>query len=199
MAPLPALPDPLPASTGSLAAHLTVARSHADGSAHLPAVYAALLHHPALARSVAALGEQIRFQGVLPDDVRELVVLRYSARFGYDYEWAHHQRPAALAGIRPETLALLGAATGPQFQSGPDGTTDPLVIPAGLRSDQQAAIRATDAVCEGEEIPADVQDLLIAAHGVAGVVELVVTCGLYAIMGYTVRSFDVQLEDRLQS
>lgn len=181
MAPLPKLPDPLPESTRALADHLTAARSSSEGSAQLAGVYATLLHNPDLAARIAALGEQVRFGGVLPDDVRELVILRYAARFGYDYEWAHHQRPAAIAGLPPTAVAALRA--------------DP--VPSGLRVDQQAAIRATDAVCDGVAIPIEVQEVLMASHGVAGVVELVVTCGLYAIMGYTVRSFDVQIEDRL--
>jgi hypothetical protein len=48
---------------------------------------------------VGALGEHLRFHGVLPDAVGELVILRFAARQRYGYEWSHHQRPAKLAGI----------------------------------------------------------------------------------------------------
>jgi 4-carboxymuconolactone decarboxylase len=179
MSRLPELPDPLPEPTRTVAEQLTAARAYSDGHAQLPAVYAALLHHPLLAARVAALGEQIRFSSVLPDDVRELVILRYSSRQGYDYEWAHHQRPAALAGLHPKQVRGVASAG----------------VPGDLRGDQRAAIRATDAICDGVSIPADVQQELIASHGADGLVELVVTCGLYAIMGYTVRSFDIRLEE----
>ena len=178
MAVLPELPNPLPDATQAIADHLVAVRSHAEGSAELAGVYAALLHNPALADRVAALGEQIRFTGALPDDVREVVILRYAARHDYDYEWMHHQRPAALAGLQDSQVAALRLPA----------------VPVDLRDDQQAAVQATDAICDGVAIPLDVQDILVAAYGEAGIVELVVTCGLYAIMGYTVRSFDVPLE-----
>ena len=177
MAPLPPLPpDPPPAQAEAMAA-VAAARSHSDGSPELATVYQALFHQPALAPQVAALGEAIRFHGRLPDDVRELVILRYSARQGYGYEWSHHQRPAALAGIDAATVAAVTR----------------LEIPESLRADQRAALRAVDAVVAGESLPQDAQELL----GPDRSVELVVTCGLYAIMGYTVTSFDVPLEPHL--
>ncbi len=46
-------------------------------------------------------------------------------------------------------------------------------------------------------IPAEVQDRLLAAYGEAGVVELVVLCGLYATMDYMVSAFDVPIEEGL--
>jgi hypothetical protein len=62
-----------------------------------------------------------------------------------------------------------------------------------------AAVHATDAICDGHSIPADVQDAVISAYGPAGIVELVVTCGLYAIMGYMVTSFDIGVEADVQA
>ena len=37
----------------------------------------------------------------------------------------------------------------------------------------------------------------MAAYGEAGVVELVVLCGLYATMGYVVSAFDIPIEEGL--
>ena len=44
-------------------------------------------------------GEQLRFHGVLTDDVSELVILRFAARNRCGDIWSHHQHPASLAGI----------------------------------------------------------------------------------------------------
>jgi hypothetical protein len=66
-----------------------------------------------------------------------------------------------------------------------------------LRDDRRAALAATDAVAGGRSISSEVQRRFVAAHGEAGVVELVVLCGLYAIMGYTVTAFDVPIEQGL--
>ena len=43
-------------------------------------------------------------------------------------------------------------------------------------------------------IPAQVQQRFVDAYGNAGIVELVVLCGLYGIMGDMVTAFDIELE-----
>ena len=181
MAELPPLPVDLPADTRAAIERNTTARAHADGHPRLAEVYAALFHEAGLAERVSALGEQLRFHGTLPDDLRELVILRYAVRAGLGYEWSHHLRPAELAGIdRAAVDALTEGA-----------------IPSGLADDRRAALLAVDAGVEGRSIPAVVQATVVAAHGTAGIVEVVGLCGLYALMGYVVTSFDLPLEDHL--
>lgn len=179
MAPLPDPYDDLDDDARAEWERMAGARSHADGKPQLADVYVRMFNNPGLAEKVGALGEQIRFAGVLPDDVRELCILRFSARRRYGYEWAHHIRPAHQAGID-------------------DGTIDAVTqgqLPEDLAADRVAALRAVDAVADGRSIPADVQDALVAAFGVAGTVEVAVLCGLYGIMGAVVTAFDVPVED----
>ena len=178
------LPDP----TATLEGHardvfdqMASVRSHADGRAHLGDVYVRMFNNPGVATKVGALGEQLRFQGVLPDEIRELVILRYSARQGFGYEWSHHQRPANLAGIREDVIDSLTAGNVPETL--PDAT--------------RAVLQAVDAVAAKRSIPADVQQRIIDAHGVEGVVEVVALCGLYAMMGYMVTAFDIPIEEGL--
>ena len=150
------LPDPTAGlSTADRKAfdHMAGARAGAEGRAALGDVYVRMFNNPAVARAVGALGEHLRFAGVLPGDARELAILRYAAGQGFGYVWAHHRGPARQAGI-------------------PD-----------------------DAVAARRSIPAEVQDRLEGAFGRPGVVELVALCGLYALMGYTVTAFDVELEE----
>jgi alkylhydroperoxidase family enzyme len=160
---------------------MAAVRAHAEGRQGLGEVYVRLFNNPPVAEKVGALGEHLRFHGVLPEDVRELVVLRYAARQRFGYVWSHHQRPARLAGLDEASIAAM--TTGE--------------IPDGLRDDQQAALRAVDAVVAHESIPGDVQRRLVAAHGAAGAVEVVALCGLYAIMGYAVCAFDIPVEEGL--
>ena len=181
MAPLPDLPDPLPADVIQEMDRMAAVRSHVEGTEQLGAVYKTLFHNPELAHLVGSLGEAIRFRGELPGDVREIVILRYAVRAGFGYEWSHHQRAARQAGLEPATTRQLVAGA----------------IPAGLREDQRAAVIAVDAIVAQEPIPVAAQDVLVAAFGLPGVVELVVTCGLYAIMGYTVTAFEVPLDPGL--
>jgi 4-carboxymuconolactone decarboxylase len=176
------LPDPVDALDGpdrEAAARMAAARAGADGRAALAEVYVSMFNNPAVARAVGALGEQIRFAGVLPDDARELAILRAAARQGFRYEWSHHVRPARLAGIPDEIIAALAGEA----------------VPDGLAPERRAVVEAVDAVVAQRSIPADVQERVVAAFGLPGVVELVVLCGLYALMGYVVTAFDVEVEE----
>lgn len=181
MAALPPLTEAQLAASRAEIEHMAAARSHAEGTGQLGNVYLTLLHNPALAVQVGKLGETIRFHGVLPDDVRELVILRFAARRRYRYEIAHHYRAATLAGLDDETIRELLR----------------LEMPLNLRGDQVAAIRATDAISADQSIPANDQNTLTAAHGDAVIVDLVVCCGLYSIMGITTVALDVPIEDHL--
>jgi alkylhydroperoxidase family enzyme len=175
------LPDP----TADLAGEdrtafdaMAAARAHADGRPALGEVYVRMFNNPAVAVAVGKLGEHLRFHGVLPDDVRELVIVRYSAGQRLWYEWSHHQRPARLAGISDEVVAAVTSGALPD--SLPDAT--------------RAALEVVDAVAARRSIPVSVQERVVDAHGTAGVVEVVALCGLYALLGYTVTAFDIPIE-----
>jgi 4-carboxymuconolactone decarboxylase len=181
MARLPDLGPELPESARAVMERMAATRAHAEATAHLGGVYLALFHDPGVAEKIGDLGEQLRFHGVLADDVRELVILRYAAGMRFAYEWSHHQRAARQAGLDEPTIEALAAGE----------------VPASLRSEQRAALAAVDAVIATESIPAEVQDVLVERCGPAGAVEVIALCGLYAIMGYVVTAFDVPLEEGL--
>ena len=122
--------DRLDGEDKALFDRMASARAHAEGRAGLPEVYVRMFNNPALAGKVGALGEHIRFHDTLPDEVRELAILRYAVRQGSGYEWSHHQRPAELAGLSADTIAELTAGD----------------IPATLPDVSSAALRAVDAV-----------------------------------------------------
>ncbi len=178
MAPLP---DPRPhvdAETMAEMQRVADARSHAEGRAELGAVYVGMFNNPGVARAIGTLGERLRFEGTLPDALREMAVLRYAARAGLEYVWAHHVRPAKLAGLSEGLIARLAAPA----------------VPTGLDPTDRAVVEAVDHVVENHEIPDSVQRVLIEAIGVAGVVELVAVCGLYALMGHMTTAFAIQPE-----
>lgn len=175
------LPDPTENLTGAdLEAfnHMASARAHADGRAQLGDVYVNMFNNPGVATKVGALGEHLRFHGVLPDAMRELVILRFAVRQGLAYEWSHHQRPAKLAGLSDDVIAGLTAGD----------------VPESLPDASQAALEIVDMVVACKSIPADLQARFVAAHGEAGIVEIVVLCGLYATMGFMTAAFDIAVE-----
>ncbi|MDM4719352.1 carboxymuconolactone decarboxylase family protein [Micromonospora sp. WMMA1363] len=175
------LPDPTERLRGDDRAayeRMADARAHADGRATLGDVYVRMFNNPGVAVKVGALGEHLRFHATLPDDVRELVILRFARRCGLSYEWSHHQRPARLAGVSPTTIDRLASGE----------------IPDDLPDATRAALEVVDAVVAARPVPGDVQDRFVAAHGTAGIVEVVALCGLYSLMGYMVTAFEIPLE-----
>jgi alkylhydroperoxidase family enzyme len=178
------LPDPRPHAspvTRKEMERMAAVRSHAEGRAALGEVYVAMFNNPEIARRVGELGEQIRFHGSLPDEVREISILRYAGRRRLAYEWAHHVHPARLAGVSEEAIAALAKPEPPD----------------GLEPVQRAAVEAVDSVVAGGEIPAATQRTLVDAVGEAGVVDLVALCGLYALMGYMTGAFAIEIEPGL--
>jgi 4-carboxymuconolactone decarboxylase len=175
------LPDPTDTLTSNERAAydaMAATRAHADGRAALGEVYVRMFNNPGVAMVVGKLGEHLRFHGVLPDDVRELVIIRYSARQRLGYEWAHHQRPAQLAGVADEVVAAVS-----------DGA-----LPSSLPDSTRAALEAVDAVVAHHAVPESVQQRVVDAHGAEGIVEVVALFGLYALMGYMVTAFDIPIE-----
>ncbi len=181
MATLPDPTDTLEGRDREIYDHMAAARAHAEGRSQLGDVYVRMFNNPGVAAKVGALGEHLRFHGSLPDDVRELVILRYAVRQDSGYEWSHHQRPAKLAGISQDVIDELTAGK----------------IPNALPDSSTAVVEAVDAVVAKQSIPDDVQQRIVDAHGVGGVVEVVAVCGLYAIMSYMVFAFDIEVEEGL--
>lgn len=178
------LPDPtssLTADDRALYERMASVRAHAEGRSTLGEVYVRMFNNPGVAATVGALGEHLRFHGVLPDDLRELAILRYSSRSRFGYEWAHHQRPARIAGLSDEVIDQVTRGE----------------VPGGIDGAARAVVEAVDAVIEHRSIPDHVQQRIVDSHGTAGAVEVVAICGLYAIMGYTVTAFDIAVEDGL--
>jgi alkylhydroperoxidase family enzyme len=63
-----------------------------------------IANHPALYRRWLGLGSELLTAGVLPADVRELVILRVALNTRCDYEWRSHWGAAVASGLAPAFL-----------------------------------------------------------------------------------------------
>jgi 4-carboxymuconolactone decarboxylase len=61
--------------------------------------FPALLRIPELAERVRALGDYVRFEGTLPQPLRELAILVVARFWSAQYEWYAHSRHAVKAGL----------------------------------------------------------------------------------------------------
>jgi 4-carboxymuconolactone decarboxylase len=171
------LPDPMAAPTAAAAdlyRQLAAKRGRIDG------MYRTLLNHPELTRYVSDLGTYLRFgSGSLPGDLRELTILWMARQLNAPYEWVKHVPPAEAAGLSEELIEAI--RTGREKEA--------------LTETQKTVIDAAGCVLARHSIPQSLQDLLIAALGLEGLIELVVLCGFYQMIAGVIFAFDVPLPE----
>jgi 4-carboxymuconolactone decarboxylase len=136
-----------------------------------------LLHSPPVAEGWNALLGALRSRTTLPDDVRELVVLRIAVLNGAAFEWTSHEPIGRRAGLDDARLAALREA---------DTAADPGWTPL-----QRAVLAFTDASTRGVAVPDDVFAAVRALLDDRGLVELAVLAGGYAMVSRVLVAFDV--------
>jgi alkylhydroperoxidase family enzyme len=141
------------------------------------ALYRVLANNPVMLRSYAHLAKTVRYDAGTPRALRELVILRIAQLCGSEYEWQHHRRMAADAGVSDEQVAALGeAASSPLFDDA-----------------QRAAIRLAE---EQHELRVSDETVaaLRAAVGDAATVELSLMAGLYEAVARMLQAFAIEVE-----
>jgi alkylhydroperoxidase family enzyme len=137
---------------------------------------------PDLARGIAGWGRYyLSRQSALTLRQRELVIDRTSALCGADYEW----------GVHVAAFAQKAALTADQLQSLAGGQpgdacwTDPA---------DRAVLRAVDELHAGFDLADEPWAELVAAVGEDGALDLLLVCGWYHAISFTVRSLRLPLE-----
>ncbi|MEI6154191.1 MAG: carboxymuconolactone decarboxylase family protein [Deltaproteobacteria bacterium] len=148
------------------------------GALHGP--YRSLIHHPELARRVGSLGSFLRFgNGALPGNVRELLILTVARKIDSPFEWVMHTPHALKEGLPEDVIESIRQNKEPSVLS-------PL---------QADALKAARCVFDRRSIPKDLQERLIEAAGIKGLIELVVLAGFYQMIGEIISSFDTPLPE----
>jgi 4-carboxymuconolactone decarboxylase len=132
-----------------------------------------LLHTPVIARLVAELGAQIRFESTLSEHDRELVILATARAHDCAFEWDSHRALADAAGVRGEVIAHLDTGAPVELTE-----TEALLI--GFVRELCASSSVSEATF------AAARDRL----GDSGVVELSATVGYYTLLGYVMGACD---------
>lgn len=140
-------------------------------------VYRTMAHHPALLRAWAPLREHIVNQTTLGPELSEVVILRTGHRLGSAYEWQQHIERARQRGLTDARIASIAGS--PEAMS-------PL--------DAALAIAVDDLFGQNRLSDASVARLTDAL-GKKALFDLIATVGFYAVLGYTLNTFDVPLDD----
>ncbi|EKM59745.1 uncharacterized protein PHACADRAFT_192119 [Phanerochaete carnosa HHB-10118-sp] len=131
----------------------------------------ALLNAPQLAAGYSSLLGAVRQQNSLPDNLRELLILRVAALNGAVYEWNAHVPIGQKAGLTTQQLSIIRNESTALSKN---------VDPGQVLSDlQRAALVYTDWVTKNVHVPQDVFDSLAALLDNKQVVEVTVTISAY--------------------
>jgi 4-carboxymuconolactone decarboxylase len=135
-----------------------------------------LLHRPELAGRVGALGQAIRFEGTLPEEVRETAVLAAAREMDCAFEWSAHVRLARAAGVPERTIAVIAQRRGLEELTPPE----------------RIAVALARESFRRHRIPDDLFAAARAAWGIPGVVEMVTTIGYYAMLAVILNAAGVE-------
>ena len=125
-----------------------------------------LLHAPVLMERIGKTGEALRFDGTLPERIRELAICVVARETGNQFEWQTHAPLATKAGVSVEAINALAAGRRPR----------------GLPADEQCAadfvseLMLRHGVCD--ETYAEATSCL----GEPGTVELTALVGYFAMV-----------------
>lgn len=138
-----------------------------------------LLYTPEIGLVSQKLGEMLRFQSSLPDDIREVAILTVAARWKSDYEWWAHEKVGRKAGLSDSTLSAIKNGT---FIDSRDA--DPSLVAV-----HQMMVELLDE----HRVSQQTFDLVQNIVGDTGAVELVLLFGYYTLISATLNTFEIDL------
>ena len=128
--------------------------------------YVPLIYSPELAERMRHLGDFIRFEGVLPPRLKEIVIFTVARHWNVDFMFAVHRQTCAAAGVAADI---------------PDAIEDGR-RPAGLDAVESAAVDAAQALLRTGGIGDALFATLRGHLGERGVIELVAFVGYYCTL-----------------
>jgi len=137
--------------------------------------FQAMLHLPVVAQRTAFAGSYVRFNSVLPADLRELMFLATARATQCAFEWNGHESQARQAGVSEAAIATVRA-----------GHT------RGLTPAQTEAVELTRTLLETNRVPEDLFQANLQRLGVQGLVELCASVGYYTMVAAVLNAFEVQ-------
>jgi 4-carboxymuconolactone decarboxylase len=138
-----------------------------------------LMHNPALAMRIQALGEHLRFGTGIAQSLVEIAVLVTARRWTCQYEWVAHERIARKEGTPDHIITAIALNQRPRL----------------MNDDQALVYDVAMAAHDTGELP----DALFAKaehrFGKAGVLDLLALCGYYAMLAMVLNTVRPALPD----
>ena len=135
----------------------------------------AWLRSPVLGEAAQRLGETVRFESVLPPQLRELAILIVAAKWKAQYEWWAHEKIARREGLDEGIIESVKAETSPDFSN----PTEAVVYNFARE------------LLDEHRVSTHLYDEAVELLGETGVVELVILLGYYTLVSMTLNVFEV--------
>lgn len=143
-----------------------------------PVLFTRLGRHPRLFRSWLPFAGTLLFCGELPRVEAELAVLRTAANCCCPYEWVHHARLAARAGLTEDEIVATADSDGARH----------------LDSHRRALMKAVDELHSARRLSPDTSRQLAAALSERQVLELCMLVGHYEMLAMTINTLGIEPE-----
>lgn len=170
--------DPAKLSPSDLARYTRMVERRKAQGAGFGGPYSALMNHPQLCEKVEDLGYYLKFQGHLPRDVYQFVVLCVARKTGAAFEWIDHVKHAEAAGVPSAVISAL------QNEEDLDSIS---LAPYDI------VAKVLASTLSWKNVPQALQNESIQRFGVEGFVELVVLSGFYQMFSAINQGFDIAL------
>ena len=158
---------PMPSADAMSDAQRASARALIDGPRQgVFGPFLPLLRSPRLLDGIASTGEYLRFDCVLPVDVRELAACAVARHTSNQFEWVMHAPLAIKAGVAQSALDSLQAGARPKE----------------LTAQQEAALDFTREMLGTHGVSDETYAQALAGFGEQGVVELATLAGYFAMV-----------------
>lgn len=138
--------------------------------------YLALMNHPELCQKIEALGYYLKFQGHLPREIYQFVVLAVAKYTQSTFEWEDHFPHALEAGVPKGIISLLET----------EGLAE-----THFTEPYRLIVQVLQATLQWKNIPEDVQAQVIQIYGIKAFIEITVLSGFYQMFSAINQGFDI--------
>ena len=152
--------------------------ARADGARLGP--YNAMLHFPQFGAALWGIITALTKHAILPEMIREVVMLVTGAHFSARYELYAQEQSAAKAGLSQSKIASLASGT----------------RPSDLTSEESAAFDVAKALIGGGQLAESAYEQALSAFGRQGTAELIYLIGTYCLVSVLLNGYDIPVPGR---
>ncbi|WDE07459.1 carboxymuconolactone decarboxylase family protein [Thalassomonas viridans] len=148
-------------------------------------VFALLLNSPKVAKLVADLGAYLRFDSILPQRLKELVILTTLSEHSCQFEWSYHQEYALQADISVHTMEVIKFKK-PLYKNG-----QPTREHNGLASGDGEIITYVRELINNKRVSDKSFNRLRQAYSTEQITEITTLIGYYAMVACQLNAYEL--------